>query len=108
MMLNEFLTLHRARERLVARPWPSATPTELKDGVPLFLTQLSETLRCEATASPFATGAIGTAAAGHGAELVALGFSLSQVVHDYGDICQAVTELALEQHAPITTEEFTP
>ena len=23
-----------------------------------------------------------------------------------GDICQAVTELALEQHAPITTEEF--
>ena len=111
-MLYEFLTLHRdaiiarTRERLVARPWPSATPTELKDGVPLFLTQLSETLRCEATASPFATGAIGTAAARHGAELVALGFSLSQVVHDYGDICQAVTELALEQHAPITTEEF--
>jgi transketolase C-terminal domain/subunit len=28
------------------------------------------------------------------------------VVHDYGDICQAVTELALEQHAPITTAEF--
>jgi signal transduction histidine kinase len=27
-------------------------------------------------------------------------------VHDYGDICQAVTELALEQNAPITTEEF--
>ena len=112
MMLYEFLTLHRdaiiarTRRRLVARPWPSATPTELKDGVPLFLTQLSETLRREATASPFATNAIGTAAARHGGELVALGFSLSQVVHDYGDICQAVTELALEQHTPITTEEF--
>jgi signal transduction histidine kinase len=112
MMLHEFLTLHRdaiivrTRERLVARPWPSATPAELVDGVPLFLTQLSETLRREATASPFASGAIGTAAARHGGELVALGFSLSQVVHDYGDICQAVTELALEQHAPITTEEF--
>jgi signal transduction histidine kinase len=31
---------------------------------------------------------------------------VSQVVHDYGDICQAVTELALEQNAPISTEEF--
>ena len=31
---------------------------------------------------------------------------MSQVVHDYGDICQAVTELAVEQNAPITTEEF--
>jgi signal transduction histidine kinase len=112
MMLHEFLTLYRdaiiarTRERLVARPWPSATPAELEDGVPLFLTQLSETLRREATAFPFASGAIATAAARHGGELVALGFSLSQVVHDYGDICQVVTELALEHHAPITTEEF--
>ena len=31
---------------------------------------------------------------------------MSQVVHDYGDICQAITELALERHAPITTDEF--
>jgi signal transduction histidine kinase len=28
------------------------------------------------------------------------------VVHDYGDVCQAVTELAVEVHAPIPTEEF--
>lgn len=38
--------------------------------------------------------------------MLTLGFTLSQVVHDYGDICQAVTELALEQNAPITTDEF--
>ena len=31
---------------------------------------------------------------------------MSQVVHDYGDICQAITELAVKQNAPITTEEF--
>lgn len=31
---------------------------------------------------------------------------MSQVVHDYGDTCQAVTELAIEQNAPITTDEF--
>ena len=55
---------------------------------------------------PSPSNAIGDAAARHGADLLALGFTLSAVVHDYGDICQAVTELALEQHAPITTEEF--
>ena len=34
------------------------------------------------------------------------GFNISQVVHDYGDICQAITEVAVEQNVPITTEEF--
>src|SRR5207248_11266771 len=38
--------------------------------------------------------------------LLALGFNVSQVVHDYGDICQAITELALDQNAPIAIEEF--
>lgn len=27
-------------------------------------------------------------------------------MHDYGDLCQSITELALEQGAPITVEEF--
>jgi signal transduction histidine kinase len=31
---------------------------------------------------------------------------VDQVVHDYGDLCQAITELAVEQAAPITTTEF--
>jgi signal transduction histidine kinase len=35
-----------------------------------------------------------------------MGFTVGQVVHDYGDICQSVTELALERIAPITTAEF--
>ena len=35
-----------------------------------------------------------------------MGFNISQVVHDYGDICQAITEVAVEQRLPITTEEF--
>jgi hypothetical protein len=34
------------------------------------------------------------------------GFTVSEVVHDYGDICQAVTDLAMETHAPIAIEEF--
>jgi signal transduction histidine kinase len=35
-----------------------------------------------------------------------LGFTVSQVVHDYGDICQTITALAVEQRAPISVEEF--
>jgi signal transduction histidine kinase len=31
---------------------------------------------------------------------------VAQVVHDYGDICQAITEVAVEQHLPITAAEF--
>ncbi len=111
-MLHEFVTTYRdaiitkAREKLTARPWPAATPVELENGVPLFLNQLSDTLRREGTGSPYSPTAIGATATLHGRDLLALGFTVSQVVHDYGDICQAVTELAMEQNAPITTEEF--
>jgi len=74
--------------------------------LPLFLTQVSETLRLETSETPFPTSAIGIAAAAHGKELVDGGYSVSQVVHDYGDVCQAITELALEQKAPINVKEF--
>jgi signal transduction histidine kinase len=32
--------------------------------------------------------------------------AVSQVVHDYGDICQTITELAIETDAPISTDDF--
>jgi signal transduction histidine kinase len=111
-MLYEFVTTYRqaiitrAREKLTARPWPAASAQELENGVPLFLTQLSETLRSRSEGTTYSADALGSAATRHGGELLALGFTVSQVVHDYGDICQAVTELAIEQNAPITTDEF--
>jgi signal transduction histidine kinase len=111
-MLHDFITAHRdviiarSREKLTNRPWPLASTSELENGVPLFLTQLAEALRWETMETPFSNLAISASAARHGAELLALGFDVSQVVHDYGDICQAVTELALERQAPITIEEF--
>ena len=49
---------------------------------------------------------IGRAATVHGAELLRLGYTVDQVVHDYGDVCQTVTELAGEHNARISTEEF--
>jgi signal transduction histidine kinase len=111
-MLYEFIAVNqediisRTRERVRSRPWPSVSSREIEHGVPLFLTQLAETLRLEATATPFASDAIGSTAARHGAELLATGFDVTQVVHDYGDICQAITEIALERKAPISVEEF--
>jgi signal transduction histidine kinase len=104
--LNRDLIISRTRDRVRSRPWPSVAPGELEHGVPLFLTQLSETLRLEGTSVPFPPDAIGAAATRHGGDLRRLGFTVSQVVHDYGDICQTITALAVEQRAPISVEEF--
>jgi signal transduction histidine kinase len=104
--LNRDVIISRTRDRVRSRPWPSVAPGEVEHGVPLFLTQLSETLRLEGTSAPFPPDAIGAAAARHGGELLRLGFTVSQVVHDYGDICQTITALAVEQCAPISVEEF--
>src|SRR4029078_10729397 len=112
VMLYEFVALNRdviisrTRERVRSRPWPSVAPGEVEHGVPLFLMQLSETLRLESTSAPFPTNAIGAAVARHGGDLLRSGFTVSQVVHDYGDICQTITALAVEQQAPIAVEEF--
>jgi signal transduction histidine kinase len=111
-MLYEFIAanrdsiISRTRERVRSRPWPSVSNHEIEYGVPLFLTQLVETLQLERTATPFASDSIGSTAARHGAELLAMGFDVTQVVHDYGDICQAITEIAVERRAPISVEEF--
>jgi signal transduction histidine kinase len=35
-----------------------------------------------------------------------MGFTVSQVVHDYGDVCQTITELAVDKKAAISAEEF--
>src|SRR4029453_8682548 len=54
-MLYEFITAHAdeiitvTRRRLAGRPWPSVSKGDLDQGVPLFLAQLSETPRLEAT-----------------------------------------------------------
>lgn len=96
------------------------TEAELEHGIPLFLEQLVKTLRMEQTSEPMrsrkvsgpsgggtpALSEIGVTAARHGRELLQHGFTVDQVVHDYGDLCQAITELAFEHSAPIEVDEF--
>lgn len=42
----------------------------------------------------------------HGNDRFNKGFTITQVVHDYGDVCQVVTELAIERAATVSTEDF--
>src|SRR5437763_16762123 len=111
-MLREFIgfnrdvIISRAKERVRARAWPFVSTDELEYGVPRFLTELSETLRVATTATPFDGGASRAAAGRHAEELLASGLKVTQVVSDYGDMCQTVTELAAERTTPITGEEL--
>jgi D-ribose pyranose/furanose isomerase RbsD len=120
-MLHEFLTANRTelitrcRNKVAKRFAPSDIPLALDHGVPLFLQQLVETLRLEQsephiekveTPPTPAPTEIGRAAAVHGADLLRLGYTIDQVVHDYGDVCQSVTQLAGEQQEDISTDEF--
>jgi signal transduction histidine kinase len=50
--------------------------------------------------------AIGSTAARRGCEQLATGYSVSQVVHEYGEVCQAITELAVERKTAISPEEL--
>jgi len=108
----------RCRAKVALRPSREATVDQLENGVPLFLDQLIRTLRVEQTAEPLdsrtisgpagggGASEIGTSAALHGRALLDLGFNVSQVVHDYGDLCQAITDLAYERDAPFAVDEF--
>ena len=79
-----------------------AAPPKDDPGVPRFLDQLVDELRN----GPSNTHEICKAAIQHGHDLLMQGFSVSQVVHDYGDVCQSVTDMAMETNAPIATEDF--
>src|SRR6476619_5391187 len=119
-MLHEFLDsnreelISRCRVRVAKRIAPRATERELEYGIPVFLSQITAILREQRsganaqrpdrpskTSNPSIADDIGRTASSHGSELLLKGFTVDQVVHDYGDLCQAVTELATERNVPI-------
>jgi signal transduction histidine kinase len=112
--------VERCKEKVAKRPKRAATEAQLANGVPLFLDQLIKTLEAEdvddAASSLRISGAsggdgvalseLGVSANAHGKQLLVLGYTVDQVVHDYGDLCQAITDLAFERDAPFETDEF--
>ena len=120
-MLHEILTshqqelIHRCRQKARRRFEPAEVPEAIDHGVPLFLQQVADTLRHEHARSAGAISEshetpaqsdVGRAAALHGAQLLRLGYTIDQVVHEYGDVCQSVTDLAVERKAIISADEF--
>jgi hypothetical protein len=106
--LSEFIGVNRdeligrCRTKVAQRSTPPATEAEIARGVPLFLDQLADELHQRASK----TSEIRESAVQHGQDLLRQGFTVGQVVHDYGDICQAITDLAVELAAPISTDDF--
>jgi signal transduction histidine kinase len=107
-MLHEFLTtnrqeiLRRSRARVATRTVPQPTHEELALGIPLFLDDLITTLDSGTDRSV----EMNRDATLHGHRSQELGLTVAQVVHDYGDLCQVVTQLAMEMRVPINTDEF--
>ena len=106
LIKNREILIERARAKVLKRRVPLATDYELSHGVPLFIDQLAETLRQEVMGPKAKLPEMAPGAVHHGHDLLKQGFTVGQVVHDYGDICQAVTEVATETKFSITTEEF--
>jgi signal transduction histidine kinase len=124
-MLHEFLTtnkadlIERCRLKVARRLAPKVAGEELAHGIPRFLDQLIKTLEVEQTSEPMrsrkvsgpagggaAVSEIAATAALHGRELSEQGFTVDQVVHDYGDLCQAIADLAFERGVLIQVDEF--
>lgn len=125
VMMHNFLTNNRdeltarCRAKVGERPGRSATEAQLQNGIPLFLDQLIRTLEVEQSSDPLssrlisgpsggaaALSELSVSAAQHGKDLLDLGLTVDQVVHDYGDLCQSITDLAVERDAPFAVDEF--
>jgi signal transduction histidine kinase len=126
VMMHLFLAENRAelerrcREKVAKRPLRFSTEIQLRQGIPIFLDQLIRTLKAEeagkmaqslaisgpADGDALATSELADSASTHGGQLLALGYSVSQVVHDYGDLCQAVSDLAVALDEQFAVEEF--
>jgi len=123
-MLHRFLTKNRAlliercRAAAAVRVIPDGDGRKLSDGIALFLDQLIESLTTEQTAEPArsrslsgvsgggSSSEISDAATLRSRQLLKSGFTLEQIVREYGELCQAVTNLAFETQAPIEVTEF--
>ncbi|MFN3630886.1 MAG: hypothetical protein ACK4XK_12660, partial [Casimicrobiaceae bacterium] len=110
----------RCKAKVAQRPNRAATPEQLANGIPLFLEQLTNTLRAEgkgnaaegerisgpAGGDASELSEIGVSATAHGKLLLSLGYTVDQLVHDYGDVCQSITDLAVERDAPFSISQF--
>jgi signal transduction histidine kinase len=113
-MLHKFLTANREKilalaiEKTAGISEDRPTSAESERGLPKLYDHLVFEMKREARGSPKRSSKnYGPNTTGlHGKELSRLGYTVSQVVHGYGVLCQAVTEYAVTTKAAITSAEF--
>jgi signal transduction histidine kinase len=111
-MLRDFIgsnlteILGQARLRVATRNVSGIAEAGRADGLPVFLEQLREALRKATSLEGANHDEIEETAGLHGVNLFRQGLTVEQVVHDYGDLCQVITSLAVEQRSPIDADEF--
>jgi diguanylate cyclase len=115
---NRSALIDRCRAKAARRSGPKLPSPELAHGIPIFLDQIIKILAIEQSRDPLhrrpepahvkngPDGDVGATAMLHGRDLLDEGFTLEQVIREYGDVCQAVTSLASETGAPISAKEF--
>ncbi|TVQ78815.1 MAG: sensor histidine kinase [Bradymonadales bacterium] len=109
-ILTEFLSTHKkdildlSESKTRALAGSLASSRKLQEGHALFFDQLIEILNSRKDRAD--KKEILIAATEHGKEHLRLGYSLSHVVHSYGAICQAITELATVKNVRFTPMEF--
>ncbi len=109
-MLDDFIGSHhdaivaRTRTRFASRT--SRETDALSTAIPMFLGQLCAALKLARSSDVVDHVDISERASRHGQDLLHEGFTIAQVVHDYGDVCQVITELAEQKAMSISGEEF--
>jgi signal transduction histidine kinase len=106
ILSNRDAIVSRAQARVRSRACSATRDVELANGIPVFLDQLGNALRLAMSTDVIDHDALGKTAGRHGHDLLLQGLTVGQVVHDYGDVCQTITELAVEQNATISAGEF--
>jgi signal transduction histidine kinase len=78
----------------------------LTSAIPMFVDQLCAALLRAKSSDVIDHEDISVRAARHGQDLLRLGFTIAQVVHAYGDVCQVIAELAVERSAQIPPDQL--
>lgn len=101
---NRALIEQRCRDRFFQRSMPLPTEEELREGIPLLIDQLIETLRYGKDVMH--ESEVESAAARYGGQLFGLGFTVSQLVEAYGALCSTVMELGQQLDAQFSVHDF--